>query len=794
MSEPTASTDRDHDPSIPRRRSDLYAVTLLVLLTSLFFIDVLAGSNRFYFRDLARFYYPAKLTLARIVASGEFPWWNPLYAGGQPMAANPEYCVFYPLQWLILLPDFDLGFRLHILVHLYIGVIGMYALLRSLGLRIPSSLYGAIAWGLGGVVLSNVNLLPILFAASWLPLILFLVRRALITRSVRWIALAALVAGVQILVGEPVTLIQTWLMVGAVLAWDVLNRLKRAEGTVRSWTVLGGIFLLAIAIGSAQLVPAIDLAGDTVRSRGLSIDSITYWSFPPQRIVEMVYPFVLGFSNDDGRQLWWGGPLYDREHSPFFLSVYAGALIVPLVLAGLFSRGTRRWMYLLASLPFFVLAVGDSLPLLEWLVRAGFDVPLRYPEKMMLGFVFGTVVYAAFVLDRGLSEDRRLLVKSTWFTAFFLLTASVLWIASRTGMADDFLGVWGIRSSMFFDRMKELVVRGWWIATVFLSVSLIILTGLRRGTSRRLWEGILIAALSCELLVVSLDITHRIDRALYDPPAILNQLPEDGDRWRIFHEASWYGRRLIPNGRGVYWEYVNGLYPLTPATWGLATVLERDYDRTQLLPTVELVESMWEVRNRGQEAWAGIFMRMSNARIRLAPRERLPESIWRLLQTDPWLIEPVDVVDHGPSPRYYFASEIRKIDGPAAFVESLVREVPPERVAFVQDLKPFKPAEGTIESVRETSSRVALETRSNGMGFLVLSMTPHKYWRATIDGEPAALVRTNVGYQGIVVGPGDHEIVLTYRNPLIAATAPVSIFFVLATLIALAWRGSAESR
>jgi hypothetical protein len=92
------------------------------------------------------------------VQGGEFPYWNRHFSAGQPFAANPEHEVFYPLTWLVLLPSYDLGFRLLILAHVYIGVLGMYALLRSMALRIPAAYFRALAFGLGGLVLSYINL------------------------------------------------------------------------------------------------------------------------------------------------------------------------------------------------------------------------------------------------------------------------------------------------------------------------------------------------------------------------------------------------------------------------------------------------------------------------------------------------------------------------------------------------------------------------------------------------------------------------------------------------------------
>src|SRR6185369_13716364 len=194
--------------AVLRRRADVIAVTTLALLATIWFADVLVGVNQVYMRDMTRYYYPTKQILREIVQHGEFPYWNRYFSAGQPIAANPEHEVFYPLTWLILLPNYDLGYRLHILIHIYIGLLGMYALLRSMEVRPFASFFGALSWGLGGVYLSYVNLLPILFCAAWLPLTCLYVRRFLLRPNRRDFALGALFLGLQFLVSEPTTVAQ----------------------------------------------------------------------------------------------------------------------------------------------------------------------------------------------------------------------------------------------------------------------------------------------------------------------------------------------------------------------------------------------------------------------------------------------------------------------------------------------------------------------------------------------------------------------------------------------------------
>src|SRR5437763_1051184 len=209
-------TDSGYNP--PRvndgRRTDALAVASLALIVTIAFGDVLFGVDNFYMRDLTRYYYPTKQILREIVQGGEFPYWNRYFSGGQPIAANPEHEVFYPFTWLILLPSYELGYRLLILVHLYIGILGMYVLSRSMELRPFAAWFGGISFGLGGLYLSEVNLLPILFCAAWLPLTCMFVRRFLLGRRLRDFAAASFFLGLQFLVGEPTTVMQTGILIG----------------------------------------------------------------------------------------------------------------------------------------------------------------------------------------------------------------------------------------------------------------------------------------------------------------------------------------------------------------------------------------------------------------------------------------------------------------------------------------------------------------------------------------------------------------------------------------------------
>ena len=242
------------------RRSKLIAVTIPAVLLTLLFIDVIAGAGVFYSRDVAQYHFPGKKVLSEIVRGGEFPLWNPFISAGQPLAANPANEVFYPLTWLILLPGFVYGFQLLALLHVYIATFATFALLRSLGASRAASVAGAISFGLGGFVLSALSLFPFLFSAAWMPVTCLFARRFLRERQRRDFAFAAIALAMQLLIGEPIMVVQTGMLLG------IYALLRRKSSAVRDVALVGAIATAALLVSAVQTLPAVDHFSDSVRA------------------------------------------------------------------------------------------------------------------------------------------------------------------------------------------------------------------------------------------------------------------------------------------------------------------------------------------------------------------------------------------------------------------------------------------------------------------------------------------------------------------------------------------------
>ncbi|HJQ39127.1 MAG TPA: hypothetical protein VKB93_18470, partial [Thermoanaerobaculia bacterium] len=605
----------------PRRRPDLIAAAILLLLPALYFLDVVLGRRAFFFIDLVRFTHPLKKVLRDIVLGGEFPYWNPLLSAGQPLAANPQHEVFYPLNWLIFLPSYDYGFQLLVLVHIAVALLAMYALLRSLKLQPAVAATGAISYGLGGVMLSLHQLLPILFSAAWLPLTCLYARRATVERRARDFALASFFLGLQVLVGEPATLLQT----ATAVAVFALFR-KRMVPALLLAAAIGVAGLFA---GAAQMLPALDHTRDSVRSRGIPWELAKVWSLPPIRLGELFYPNLLGHMTRGDRVLFRGASEYGDRASPYLFNIYPGLLITVLALAG-FARRIRGWPLAAALLALGLLfALGEHTPFVRILYDCGLTF-LRYFEKFMLLAVFTLVVFGARALQHLVDGDRQLRIAAMSFAAIVTAIAVVLALRGAALPID------------------------WWLAALRGGALLLLLAFFPRIRHPLVWAVFLIA----DLTPVIPEITPRTDVSLYESTPVaaqkLRQWPTS--QFRIFHEADWDARSAATYARSIdlhFEPFRNAMLPPIANEFGLATVMENDYDLTALLATDEFVESMAKIGMRTKSGWPQPMAAMSNAWIRTLYRP-VADAAARA-RGDVRQLQPVAFLPLARQPRYYFA-------------------------------------------------------------------------------------------------------------------------------------------
>ncbi|HWS70930.1 MAG TPA: hypothetical protein VN605_02400, partial [Thermoanaerobaculia bacterium] len=467
--------------------------------------------------------------------------------------------------------------------------------------------------------LSYLTLPPILFCLAWLPLTCLYARRFLLHRRSRDFALASLFLGLQLLIGEPTTVLQTGFLLGMYAlyrGWAERPRLGRSARHVFSVALLSCCALLA---GAVQILPALDLARDSARSRPFAFSDVTAWSMPWAKLLELVYPNIFGHVAIDNVTSYWARDLYPRTNWSFLFSIYVSVVVLALALGGALVRARGARLVLLLVAASSLAAAGGHTPLYRWLYDARLLTATRYPEKFILVAVFALIVFAAQMFDRLLDGDDLLRRRVITVLLASAGIASALAAFSSTSLAAEaFEKVWGAPHGAATLRMVELMRADWLVAALRGALFAMLIAQLRRK-QRAGWLAALAIAMVIDLALVGHELTPRMPRRFFEPPPIAATFPADRGAFRLFHEAEWYGvdtvARQYFSGGGAghdYWLVRNGLFPATPAAASLRTVMERDYTKTALIPTVDFVDSVWEVQRSGRPGWPEPFLAMSN--------------------------------------------------------------------------------------------------------------------------------------------------------------------------------------
>jgi hypothetical protein len=623
-------------------------------------------------------------------------------------------------------------------------------------------------------------LLPYLFSIAWLPFTCLYTRRFLQHRAPRDFALAAFFLGLQLLIGEPTTAFQSGLLLGFYALYR--GRKEAARGVA----LVGAISIAALLVGAVQVIPTVDHFRDTARARGIDFENLSRWSTPFRRLPELIYPHALGHdpARDHGR--YWASALYGIDTKvPFYFSIYSGLLLTVLAAAGVLAR-SRGWLLVLTIAAISIIAAaGANTPLLRMLYDAGANT-LRYPEKFVLMLVFTIVVFGARSLDGLLRGDGKIRSRAVTIAIATTVVAAAMALFSLTDAYEPlFRRFWSIPASRVLDEMLPLSRQDWLIATARGVLLLLLIAGLQR-IRRSLWIALAGLFVLVDLGPLTFEIAPRMPLEFYrEAPAVTKTFPEKRDDFRIFHIANWAGQSkaglfYTQRDPDLYWILRNGLVPITPVSHGLRLAIAGDFDLTEIAATDDFTSAVWALEKTKNPDWLNIVAAMSNIRylgIYRRPEEAMAEArgISRNLQ-------PVKFVMGAHHPRYYFADEMDVARDWKDFVRKLGAKRYSRRVAFV-GADAFAPARGIVHGVDEWTNGARIDVDASGRAFLVMSVTPHRHWRITIDGRPATAVVTNIGYQGVVVPAGRHRVEMRYRNPTIAIGAAISA----AALLALAW-------
>jgi hypothetical protein len=289
----------------PRRGARLLPYAALAALV-LLFAWRLALTNGILARgDVLLYFYPYWEYRADALRLGRLPLWNPLLFMGAPFLANSQAGVLYPPNWPLIFFPAPTAVKAAVLAHLLLAAAGTYAFgRRALHLSVLGAFTGAAGFALGGYLtaqIEHVNQLQVLAWLPWLLLAAHGLAEAAAARGPgwRWLALRpalalAVVLALQLLAGHTQTVFISAAGAGIYLivlaATTSGGRRERVGVALAALLPFAAAALLAALLAAAQLLPTLELSGQSLRGGGLPLREALSFSLDPRLLGRALLP------------------------------------------------------------------------------------------------------------------------------------------------------------------------------------------------------------------------------------------------------------------------------------------------------------------------------------------------------------------------------------------------------------------------------------------------------------------------------------------------------------------------
>jgi len=145
-------------------------------------------------------FVPWRMHLARSLASGEIPLWNPYQGFGAPFLANGQSAVCYPPNWLLAILPMPWGMGLLAILHCGLAGCCLAWWVRRLGGGVGGMLVAGVAFQLCAFMTYWTELPSMTNSLIWLPAALAAFE---LPRTMRSLSLAGLFLGLMFLGGHP---------------------------------------------------------------------------------------------------------------------------------------------------------------------------------------------------------------------------------------------------------------------------------------------------------------------------------------------------------------------------------------------------------------------------------------------------------------------------------------------------------------------------------------------------------------------------------------------------------------
>ena len=662
----------------------------------------------------------------------EFPLWEPKIGCGAPLFAESEAGVLYPAILFYFIDDLTLATNLTVLSAILIAMMGSYLWSRSLGMEPPASGAASLAYGFSYSFLLRTGQLNIIHVIAWLPTCMAVIYLSFKKAQKRYFFILTIIWAAQLLASH-----FQMAAVCQICCWFYIFLLfcsQTACGFHSRFKWLGTIvcaLILAVLLAAVQLLPTREMAQQSTRSKTVSLPALNKLSTRWHMLAVFTNPFYLEYSDN---------PNETAPHNK--MCFYA-----------------REWFHYIGIIPFLL--------------------------------CFNT--FAA---------SRQRLALSIWLQAVFFLIASL-------GPAYGIYYVFW-RFLPFFNSFRSpgrFAIPMTCLMAVLAAIGMQNLADcLKSRCGKRLSKtavGIILFLICCDFIYINSQVQGYLPDNWQTRPNTLDLVKAPQRIYSPYSRTAWKNHLeytyKVPDKRcDAYWQHRALLGANLASIWAVESpedylshaggiVLNHSY-----IQQISLFHIMNEIYSLNEKETAAVAPKIC---------------AWFRLLGISHIITPLQLPEKWPAAEFkdVKADPIAEIPGANVYIYTLKN--PLKKIRLVPALQTGIPADaldlgkllhcndtdglyendlanptsiGHAELLTATNNKLTIETSCDQDAYLIISATYDRNWRASVEGIPAEIQRTNLCMQSVFIPRGRHLIQLQYTSPAFELGYKISIITLLA--------------
>ncbi len=770
-------------------KQNVLVFLLLVLLAACFFYGVVFKQETFFLGDIYTIHMPEKVFFSERIRAGAMPLWCPYGLLGYPFHAEGQSLSFYPPNLFFAFFPAAQTLAWQVVLHVLLAALCFYFLAADYGLGPAPGILAGITYAFSGFMVAHTENFNMLTACAWLPL-LFLWAKKMLERPRFIFALPfCLTACLMVLGGNPHVVFLGFLLT---LSYGVFLSIRCKGRRLACLAVLFGCFILVLLLTAVQLLPTLELIGQSLRNnRGAWAQE---GDLHPLLLAQFLFPYLLG---DPANNTYWGANLGVWNFPNY--AVYLGLLPLCLILL-FFGKQKRKdfgffgWAFVLS----LVLSLGKYFPPNEWINSLPGFAWFRDPVRFLFIAGFCGSLLAAGGLDRLAQKDiTQWKNRLRWFlgigTAVWVLGAAALlagWTlrskAMEAGLAFMQQRVFEKGSHFYpWDYYVSKLTRSLAFLEVHFSLQWIILAAClvllflrkRRALSGSSFQTACVILTVLDLFHFGMSYNATISKRFYStPPQTVLAFqaglgPYRYFPWRIFDAE----RKIFPEGRqwlgdlSAYYEYREMIPTNANFFYKYSTLMGSDALDVQRHWT--WVDKLYQAQAGPVSLPLEYFLEkepvlsLSGVRYILTTEENKAS----FLQED-YQLGKVRIYENKLAvPRAYLADKVGYASSGEEALAMTLRQRPQDFPAILEcppidtitNIRPKK--KGEVVWFKNNPEDIILEVHTQQAKVLVLTDVNYPGWNAKLDGKTTDILTANYLFRGLAVPAGTHVVEFSFE-------------------------------